>query len=155
MVKEGTKRNQGQHASLITRVPWVPKGTLLEYSCEILRNNSNLPEKNTFYFEVFSPIRLEALTCERVEREEGYAGWRSIFHDWGDWLLCLVGSAIIIVVGIIFGVFLIKILITICLKKCCEASPLTQAIIIINSELMEEDTQDLSDWPQPDPTPTS
>ena len=29
----------GEHASLISRVPWAPNGTLLEYSCEILRNN--------------------------------------------------------------------------------------------------------------------
>ena len=100
---------------------------------------TNLPEKNTFYFEVFSPIRLEALTNERVEREEGYAWWRSIFHGWGGWLLRLVGSALLIVMVIICGMFLIKILITICLKKCCEASPLTQAIIIINSELTEGD----------------
>ena len=145
----------GQHASLITRVPWAPNRTLLEYSCEILRKYSNLPEKNTFHFEVFSPIRLGALTCERVERKEGYAGWRSRFHGWGDWLLRMIGSALLIIVGIIFGVFLIKILISICLKKCCEASPLTQAIIIINSELREEDTQDLRMGSQPDPTPTS
>ena len=32
-----------------------------------------------------------------------------------------------------------KILITICVKKCCAVSPLTQAIAIINSELAEED----------------
>ena len=116
---------------------------------------TNLPEKNTFYFEVFSPIRLEALTNERVEREEGYAWWRSIFHGWGGWLLRLVGSVLLIIVVVIFGVFLIKILITICLKICCEALPLTQAIIIIDSELMEEDTQDLRMGPQPDPPPTS
>ena len=89
-----------------------------------------------------------------MDREEGYEWWRSIFQGWGGWLLRLIGSALLIIVLVIFGVFLIKILITICLKKCCEASPLTQAIIIINSELMDEDTQDLCDWPQPDPTPT-
>ena len=81
----------------------------------------------------------EALTSERVEREEGYAWWRSIFHGWGGWLLRLVGSALLIVVVIIFGVILIKILITICVKKCCAASPLTPAIVIINSELLEGD----------------
>ena len=32
-----------------------------------------------------------------------------------------------------------KILITICVKKCCAASPLTQAIVIVNSELSEGD----------------
>ena len=50
----------------------------------------------------------EALTSERVEREEGYAWWRSIFHGWGGWLLRLVGSALLIIVVLIFGVLLIK-----------------------------------------------
>ena len=82
---------------------------------------------------------VEALTSDRVEREEGYAWWQSIFSGWGGWLLHLIGSALLIIVVIIFGVFLIKLLLTICLKKCCAASPLTQAIIIINSERSDED----------------
>ena len=96
-----------------------------------------------------------ALTSGRMEREEGYEWWRSIFQGWGGWLLRLIGSAHLIIVVVIFGVFLIKILISICLKKCCEASLLTQAIIIINSKLREEDPEDLRMGPQPDPTPTS
>jgi len=82
---------------------------------------------------------VEALTSDRVAREEGYAWWQSIFSGWGGWLLRLLGSAILIIVVVIFGVFLIKLLITICLKKCCAASPLTQAIIVINSERTDED----------------
>ena len=53
-------------------------------------------------------------------------------------MLRLIGSALLIIVVVIFGVFLIKLLLTICLKKCCAASPLTQAMIIINSELSED-----------------
>ena len=53
-------------------------------------------------------------------------------------MLRLIGSALLIIVVVIFGVFLIKLLLTICLKKCCAASPLTQAMIIINSELLED-----------------
>ena len=85
---------------------------------------------------------VEALNNKRLEREEGYAWWRSIFHGWGGWLLSLVGAALLIVMVIIFGVILIKILITICVKKCCAVSPLTQAIAIINSELAEEDIKE-------------
>ena len=51
----------------------------------------------------------------------------------------LIGSALLIIMVVIFGVFLIKLILTICLKKCCAASPLTQAMIIINSELSDED----------------
>ena len=86
-----------------------------------------------------------------MDREEGYEWWRSIFQGWGGWLLCLIGSALVIIVVVIFGVFLIKI----CLKKCCEASPLTQAIIIIKSELWGEDPEDLCMGRKPDPTATS
>ena len=96
-----------------------------------------------------------ALTSDRMDREEGYEWWKSISQGWGGWLLRLIGSVLVIIVVVIFGVFLIEILISICRKKCCEASPLTQAIIIINSELREEDTQDLRMGPQPDQSPTS
>ena len=54
-------------------------------------------------------------------------------------MLRLVGSALLIIIVLIFEVLLINILITICMKKCCAASPLTQAIAIINSELSEGD----------------
>jgi len=174
-------KESGETAPLISRrLTTIQPQQLIELSCVQAEGTYDLVERNeeiksirwsyamtkpvggtsenaekTFHFEVFSPIRLGALTCERVERKEGYAGWRSRFHGWGDWLLCMIGSALLIIVGIIFGVFLIKILISICLKKCCEASTLTQAIIIINSELREEDTQDLRMGSQPDPTPTS
>ena len=48
----------GQHASLITRIPWAPNGTLLEYWCTIYWA-PNTRELNKIYFNVTSPMRLE------------------------------------------------------------------------------------------------
>ena len=48
----------GQHASLITRIPWAPTGTLLEHWCTIYWA-PNTRELNKIYFNVTSPMRLE------------------------------------------------------------------------------------------------
>ena len=78
----------------------------------------------------------------KSKQEETLKGETQVNHGWGGWLLRLVGSALLIIIILIFGVLLIKILITICMKKCCAVSPLTQAIAIINSELAEEDIKE-------------
>ena len=87
---------------------------------------------------------VDTTRCKGTKSKHGgtLRGETQVNHGWGGWLLRLVGSALLIIIILIFGVLLIKILITICMKKCCAVSPLTQAIAIINSELAEEDIKE-------------